>query len=101
MAVKNYDQNALVQRMVDLYVDTIRYHGGHWQALNGHYNHYGSSGTNPWVTVADDTLFITHLYNELRNDLLAMEIKHPALAASIATISLSSFISAAQTQFTA
>lgn len=105
MAVKSYAASDLVQRMVDLYTDTVRYHSSHWQVLGGvngttHRGH-GSLSSDTWVNVPDDTIFITNMYDEVMKDLLLMNHSRPALSTSLRAVTVSAFISAAQTQFNA
>lgn len=100
MALKNYDTNALVQRMVDVYVDTIRYHNAHWQELNGHHKSYGTLGAaDAWINVPNDTIFITNIYQEILHQLLRLEVGNTVMINALLSVPVASFISAAQTQF--
>lgn len=102
MAVKSYAASDLVQRMTDLYANTIRYHSSHWQVLGGaHHRSNGSLTSDQWTNVPNDTIFITNIYYEIVGDFLLMEHCRPDLSASLKAITVSAFITAAQTQFAA
>lgn len=102
MAVKTYDTTALVQRMTDLYVDTVRYHNSHWQVLGGSKDSYGTQTGAPaaaWANVPDDTIFITNMFQQLLGGLIRLE-QNSTMLTALQGLTASAFITAAQTQFT-
>jgi hypothetical protein len=102
MAVKTYDTTALVQRMTDVYVDTVRYHNSHWQVLGASIDSFGTQTGAPaatWANVPDDTIFITNMYRFLLNRLISHE-RNATMLTALQGLTAAAFITAAQSQFT-